>query len=246
MDGKLKLIIFDLDNTLFPFNYLWLKANKETFKEYNLLNNIDYDNFTSLYLKYDLHFWEQHDAGLINLDELRELRLIKTLDHFSIYISHEEANKYFNTIFNKLLSSIMINKKMNNLLIALKEKVDIAILTNGKSEEQNIKIDNLGIRTIFGNNIFISQEIGYEKPDSNAFLSVTSKYNCSPKECLFIGDSFKNDIIGALNTDMKAIFLANGNENKVTYKNNDFYIFDDKIEVLLEKLLDDNYRHLLF
>ena len=47
-----------------------------------------------LFEKYDLYFWKQDDEGVITLDELRELRLIKTL-HFDINISREEANEYF-------------------------------------------------------------------------------------------------------------------------------------------------------
>ncbi|BCU51395.1 hypothetical protein JCM2421_01670 [Staphylococcus auricularis] len=53
----------------------------------------------SLYRKYDLYFWKQHDAGIITLDELRELRLINTLKHFDLNISHKEANIYFQTFF---------------------------------------------------------------------------------------------------------------------------------------------------
>ncbi|PXA33874.1 HAD family hydrolase, partial [Staphylococcus pseudintermedius] len=92
-----------------------------------------------------LYFWNKHDEGIITLDELRELRLIKSLEYFDLYISREEANKYFESFFTKLLSSITINRKVNELLLLLKESVNIAILTNGKTKEQNIKIDNLDI-----------------------------------------------------------------------------------------------------
>ena len=40
-------------------------------------------------------FGNKDDEGVITLDELRELRLIKTLQHFDINISREEANEYF-------------------------------------------------------------------------------------------------------------------------------------------------------
>lgn len=48
MNNKMKLIIFDLDNTLFSFNDLWLKSNKKIFKEYNLFKNIDYEEFSQV------------------------------------------------------------------------------------------------------------------------------------------------------------------------------------------------------
>ncbi|WP_347563482.1 HAD family hydrolase [Staphylococcus simiae] len=122
MNGKIKLIIFDLDNTLFPFDNLWLEANRNTFKECRLFNKIDYNDFMMLLRKYDSYFWKQHDAGLITLDDLRALRLIETCKHFNLKMSREEANRYFEVFFTKLLSSISINKKMNDLLRSLKKK----------------------------------------------------------------------------------------------------------------------------
>lgn len=242
MARKVKLVIFDLDNMLFSFNNLWIKANKDTFEEYTLFKDIEYSDFMKLYKKYDLYFWEQHDEGIITLDELRELRLIKTLKHFDIDISHAEANKYFQSFFTKLLSSITVNRKINDLLLSLKENVNIAILTNGKLKEQNTKIDNLDIRSIFEKNIFISQNIGYEKPDPKAFLNVTSNLNVNPEECLFIGDSFKNDILGALDVNMAAIWLTNSDKDTELYKKNGLCGCEDNIEVLLKKLLNDEYK----
>ncbi|HHP7503384.1 TPA: HAD family hydrolase [Staphylococcus aureus] len=242
MNRKIDLIIFDLDNTLFHFKHLWLKATRKTFEEYALFKDINYSDFIELYIKYDLYFWKEHTAGNITLDELRELRLTKTLNHFGLNISQKEANKYFKVFFTKLLSTIKINRKMNDMLLSLKENISIAILTNGKNIEQNIKIDNLGIRKIFGDNIFISQSIGYEKPDSNAFLYVTSKLDVPPEKCLFIGDSFENDIKGALNVNMPAIWLTNSGEKKAKYIKNQLYTCNDKIEVLLRRILDNNFK----
>ena len=237
MIKNVKLIIFDLDNTLFSFNDLWLEANKHIFKGYSLFKDINYRDFIKLYKKYDLYFWKQHDEGIITLDELRELRLIKTLKHFDLNISREEANHFFELFFSKLLASITVNRKMNDLLLSLKENVNIAILTNGKVKEQNSKIDNLNIRSIFEKNIFISKNIGYEKPNPQAFLYVTSKLNVDPKNCLFIGDSFNNDILGALNVNMHTIWLTN--LDKELDVRDDIYVCNDKIEILLKNLLDN-------
>ena len=46
---KVKLVIFDLDNTLFSFNKLWIKANKDTFETYTLFKDIDYSDFMKLF-----------------------------------------------------------------------------------------------------------------------------------------------------------------------------------------------------
>ena len=46
-----------------------------------------------------IYTFGKHDEGVITLDELRELRLIKTLQHFDINISREEANEYFESFY---------------------------------------------------------------------------------------------------------------------------------------------------
>ena len=99
---------------------------------------------------------------------------------------------------------------------------------------------------IFEDNIFISQDIGFEKPDSNAFLAVTNKLNVLPKECLFIGDSYKNDVLGALNVGMSAIFLNNYDTNIETDEKDKLYVFNDGISNLLEKLLNNDYQDINF
>ena len=73
------MVIFDLDNTLFSFNKLWIKANKDTFETYTLFKDIDYSDFMKLFKNMIYTFGNKDDEGVITLDELRELRLIKTL-----------------------------------------------------------------------------------------------------------------------------------------------------------------------
>ncbi|MEM5614936.1 HAD hydrolase-like protein [Staphylococcus pseudintermedius] len=59
--------------------------------------------------------------------------------------------------------------------------------------------------------------------------------NVNPEECLFIGDSFKNDILGALNVNMSAIWLTDS--AKESQARDHFYICKDNIEVLLKSSL---------
>ncbi|MFH0716418.1 HAD family hydrolase [Staphylococcus delphini] len=232
-----KLIIFDLDNTLYAFDALWQEANKATFESYEQFFGIDYADFLPLYQKYDQHFWKQHDAGQISLDELRQLRLIETLKHYEIDVTHEEAQAYFERFFSLLLSKITVNEKMNALLNDLKTHVEIAILTNGKLIEQRTKIENLQLNTIFNDNIFISEVMGVEKPDAQAFLKVTDALNIRPEETLMVGDSWTNDVKGSINIGMSAIWFNPSQTEDRHLDNHPIQIFTDEIEQLLEKLV---------
>ena len=232
-----KLIIFDLDNTLYAFDALWQEANKATFESYEQFKGMDYDEFLSLYQKYDQHFWKQHDSGLISLDELRRLRLIETLKRYEIDVTYEEAQAYFERFFSLLLSKITVNEKMNALLNDLKAHVEIAILTNGKLTEQRTKIENLQLNTIFNDNIFISEVMGVEKPDVQAFLKVTDELNIRPEETLMVGDSWTNDVKGSLNIGMSAIWFNPSQTEDRHLDNHQIQIFTGEIEQLLEKLI---------
>ncbi|EGQ4069222.1 HAD family hydrolase [Staphylococcus pseudintermedius] len=232
-----KLIIFDLDNTLYAFNALWQEANKATFESYEQFKGMDYDEFLPLYQKYDQHFWKQHDSGLISLDELRQLRLIETLKRYEIDVTYEEAQAYFQRFLSLLLSKITVNEKMNVLLNDLKAHVEIAILTNGKLTEQRTKIENLQLNTIFNDNIFISEVMGVEKPDAQAFLKVTDELNIRPEETLMVGDSWTNDVKGSINVGMSVIWFNPSQTEDRHLDNHQIQIFTGEIEQLLEKLI---------
>ncbi|EGQ1695814.1 HAD family hydrolase [Staphylococcus pseudintermedius] len=232
-----KLIIFDLDNTLYAFDALWQEANKATFESYEQFKGMDYDGFLPLYQKYDQHFWKQHDSGLISLDELRQLRLIETLKRYEIDVTYEEAQAYFERFLSLLLSKITVNEKMNALLNDLKAHVEIAILTNGKLTEQRTKIENLQLNTIFNDNIFISEVMGVEKPDAQAFLKVTDELNIRPEETLMVGDSWTNDVKGSINVGMSVIWFNPSQTEDRHLDNHQIQIFTGEIEQLLEKLI---------
>ena len=65
-------------------------------------------------------------------------------------------------------------------------------------------IFNLGIDKYF-DKIFFSCDIGYRKPQSEAFEMVIKHSGLQPKQLLMIGDSQRSDYEGALNSRVKAI-----------------------------------------
>lgn len=126
---------------------------------------------------------------------------------------------------------------MNVLLNDLKAHVEIAILTNGKLTEQRTKIENLQLNTIFNDNIFISEVMGVEKPDAQAFLKVTDELNIRPEETLMVGDSWTNDVKGSINVGMSVIWFNPSQTEDRHLDNHQIQIFTGEIEQLLEKLI---------
>ena len=73
-----------------------------------------------------------------------------------------------------------------------------AILTNGSSEFQRAKYRATRVGDFIGpERLFISGEIGREKPDPEAFHHVCRAMGLAPGELLFVGDHPDKDIAGA-------------------------------------------------
>ncbi|MFB1049449.1 HAD family hydrolase [Paraliobacillus sp. JSM ZJ581] len=212
-----KLVLLDLDNTLLPFSFYWEQANIEIFNSSNLTKNLEYDSFIGLYRKYDKELWGLHTQQLITLDELRQQRLIKTMKDFQITVSVDEAQNYFDEFFHNLIDRIIPDSRINNMLLSLQKNYKVGILTNGKITEQKQKIEKMKLNdAISSNQIFISDEIGYEKPDPKSFHYVLNELGMRNVESIYVGDSWGNDIVGAIDAGLEAIWV---NEDNVLTKN---------------------------
>jgi FMN phosphatase YigB (HAD superfamily) len=79
--------------------------------------------------------------------------------------------------------------------------------------------------------IVLSEVVGIRKPDPAIFQKAASLIQIKPAECLYVGDSYINDVIGAKNAGMQACWL-----NPESLKPQDETIKADFIISKLEEL----------
>jgi putative hydrolase of the HAD superfamily len=79
------------------------------------------------------------------------------------------------------------------------------IISNWDVRLSNI-LDEIGLNKYF-DYIFISCEVGYEKPDHRIFDYALNKSGFSSSNCFHIGDSYKEDVEGALAVGITPIFI---------------------------------------
>ena len=83
----------------------------------------------------------------------------------------------------------------------------LAVLSNWDSRLHRV-IDGHGWRRWLAGGVFISSEIGVEKPDRALFAHAAAALGCSPGELLHVGDSWEHDIAGALAAGWHAAWLS--------------------------------------
>jgi len=101
--------------------------------------------------------------------------------------------------------AVLVNNAVT-VLKELKKKYKLGLVTNGESAGQYLKIKQTKIAQYF-DGVIVSGDYGYNKPDPRLFEIAADNLGVSCKECIFVGDLFQTDIIGAHRAGMKPIWL---------------------------------------
>jgi putative hydrolase of the HAD superfamily len=104
-----------------------------------------------------------------------------------------------------LIRYIQPDHSLINYLRQLGKTYSIAILTNGGVYSQQSKIQSLSLHEVFPRDrVFISEEIGFEKPDRRAFDFVANALGIPANKCLYLGDSVETDVAPARSAGWKS------------------------------------------
>lgn len=82
----------------------------------------------------------------------------------------------------------------------------LGILTNGNSQMQNRKVDVAGLRHLV-DLVLVSGDEGIHKPEGELFRRAAARLGVPPHNCLYVGDHPVNDIQGAQNGGMQALYI---------------------------------------
>ena len=82
----------------------------------------------------------------------------------------------------------------------------LGIVSNGQRVFSELELKHLGLHDYFKFIIF-SSDFGYKKPDARIFLAGAQYLGLRPKEILYIGDSYENDINPSRGLGMKAMHI---------------------------------------
>jgi len=207
-------IFFDLDDTLHDHQKPFAEALIHIFPTFPQRKHIQ-----SVYKRlrhYSDLLWVDYNAGTKSLDELRIERIILALKDFHFPISKSQASE-FQQRYEQELFNISLFHEIPEILSELQQRFEIGIITNGPVKHQSNKIKALGLeRFIPSDRIFISDGLGIAKPDPNIFLEVAKRVKGVPHEMLYIGDTWKNDVIGPIEAGWQAIWFNHRKRQRET------------------------------
>ena len=190
---KYSVVLFDIDDTLLDFP----RSEKEALCEAFMLSEVELnEEMITVYQKINYELWKALERGEIERDELMTRRFEDFARFYGLEIDFlKVANDYLDCLGKK----IYFIEGARELLDALYGKIRMYIVTNGLAKVQNSRYKLTGFDKIF-DGMFISQEVGANKPDNRFFEYVAEHIDGFEKEkTIIVGDSLSSDIAGGIN-----------------------------------------------
>ncbi len=187
----IRAILWDVDGTLLDFHAAEKNAIRACFAELGLGECTDEQ--IARYSVINKKYWKRMEDGEITKQEVLNGR-------FAEFFANEGVNgdvEAFNMLFQfRLGASIGFIDEADRLLADLAPRVKQYAVTNGTKRAQDRKLRLSGLDRLF-DGIFISDEIGAEKPSREFFDHVFANIEPFDKdEILIVGDSLSSDIRG--------------------------------------------------
>ncbi|MEO0123290.1 MAG: HAD family hydrolase [candidate division WOR-3 bacterium] len=186
----LKVIIFDLDGTLYTSNEVYQKFAEAAYYTYAKLKKSTIEQAKEILEKRREEMKKEKGYAV---------PYTLALLSFGIPIEewHKENIKFFNA--GDFLKK---DEVLKNILLKLKEKYKLAVFTNNNRIQTERILKALGIEDLF-DYIFTYENFRLIKPDPQIFKLVIKELNVRPEECLMVGDRYYVDLLPAKEQGME-------------------------------------------
>lgn len=95
-----------------------------------------------------------------------------------------------------------------SVLAKLSDKYKLGIIANQPAGAES-RLEQYGVRQYF-DVVASSAEVGFAKPDEKIFLAALAQADCTPSECVMVGDRLDNDIAPAAALGMHTVWVRQG------------------------------------
>ncbi|MBQ8576041.1 MAG: YjjG family noncanonical pyrimidine nucleotidase [Clostridia bacterium] len=210
---KYTTLLFDLDDTLLDFGKAEDNAINKLLIKYNI--PVTEEN-KQLYVKMNKAKWTALEKGEITRKQLFATRFSDYFSALGVEADGIKANEEYILFLGQ--GHFLIDGALD-VCRELNKKYSMYIITNGAKKAQEGRLTDSPLMEFF-DGVFISEEIGFDKPKKEYFDFVYKNITEQDKsKTLVIGDSLNSDIAGAVNYGVDSCWVNRGEpkETAATY-----------------------------
>lgn len=209
-------ILFDADGTLLDFD----EAEKQALIELYTYAGIEITEASlQAYSQINQMMWKRLEKKEITKQQLVDERFELLFD--VLHLQRNDGKKLSLLYGDELAKQHQLLDGALDTVKELSKKYELSIITNGNLASQIARLHDSGI-DLYTKHIFISDQIGYQKPDKAFFDAVLDKLEEKDQsKILVVGDSLSSDILGAYNAGLDSCWICGNNQeenNLATYK----------------------------
>ncbi len=186
----LKVIVFDLDDTLYSEKDYVRSGYQAIYRGYGRIKDLD------------KKLWTAFEAKKPAIDQV-----LKDEGYYS-----EELKQRLLEIYRSHLPNISLYAGVEKMLVDLKNQgYKLGLITDGRPEGQRAKIRALKLDNYI-DKIIITDELGgveYRKPNQTAFVKMKELFDVKFSEMCYVGDNVSKDFVAPDKLGIKQIYFCN-------------------------------------
>ena len=219
---RFDILLWDVDGTLLDFIAAEKAAVQTLFREFGLGECTD--EMVERYSRINKEYWERLERGELSKPEILVRRFA---DFFASEGLDASKAPEFNEQYQvRLGDTVVFCDDSYELLSSLRGRVKQYAVSNGTVVAQTRKLRRSGFDRLL-DGVFLSEELGYEKPATEFFDRVFAAIGEPDRErVLIVGDSLTSDIAGGNRAGIRTCWYNPKGEPNLTAAHADYEIRD--------------------
>ena len=225
----IEFLFLDLDDTILDFHKAERIALSKTIRDFGVEPT---EEVLALYHTINKWHWEQLELGTLTRAEVLVNRFGVLFEKLGVSVEPEACARAYE---KNLSIGHYFLPGAEEAVKRLHKKYRLFLASNGTATVQHGRMTSAGLYPYF-EQVFVSQEIGFNKPSREYFDGCFSRIEgFDPEKAMIVGDSLTSDIRGGINAGIRTVWVNPGRGDCGDIRP------DYEIEALhqLEKLLEE-------
>lgn len=226
----IEFLFLDLDDTILDFHKAERIAISKTIREFGVEPT---EEILNLYHGINKWHWEQLELGKLTRAEVLVNRFGVLFEKLGVVVDASGCAKVYES---NLSQGHWFLPGAEEAVNALSKKYRLFLASNGTAVVQKGRMTSANLYRFF-ERVFVSQEIGHNKPSREYFEACFARIPGFDREkAMIVGDSLSSDIKGGINAGIKTVWV--NPEHKTCGETKPDYEIEylSQLEALLEGL----------
>lgn len=226
----IEFLFLDLDDTILDFHKAERIALSKTIREFGIEPE---EAVLALYHTINRWHWEQLELGKLTREEVLVNRFGVLFEKLGKEVDARNCAKTYET--NLSIGHYFL-PGAEEAVDRLHQKYRLFLASNGTASVQKGRMTSANLYRFF-EKVFVSQEIGHNKPSRNYFEACFAQIPGFDREkAVMVGDSLSSDIKGGINAGIRTVWVNPAHLDSSDIKPDYEIEVLSQLEALLEKL----------